>query len=224
MSTGNGHSKPQSPEQLRREISRLVGSELSSLRFLRDMTSIPDTDFNLSKLYVKELISASLGTTAEERSNDTGKTVNTIYNRRARLTSTMGAKTLSHAVFLGIASEDIPIKLRGADKPAVEVEDEASEVVFHISRGKRDKDIAREMEKSEDEVEELFKEARGVLGGVNRPNTVRRACEERVLIVPTLVETSEQFEVLTRVHQSLLVAQPVLEGAVDLAQKPATEA
>lgn len=219
MSKGNEQPKGQSPEVLRSGINELIGSSLSNLRLLRDITSFPDTDFRLSDIHIKELISVSLGTTGKTRSEDTGNTPNTIYNRRSRLTSAMGAETLSHAVFLGIVSEDIPIELRDPVLPPVEVEDEAVEVVFHISRGKRDKQIAREMKRSPDEVEDLFIEARDVLGGKNRPNTVRRACEERVLLVPTFGEASDHLEALIRIQQSLAGIQPALEDAVDLARK-----
>lgn len=219
MSRGNGQLSGQSPEVLRSGVSELIGSSLANLRLLRDITSLPDTDFRLSDIHIQELISVSLGTTGQERSEDTGNTPNTIYNRRARLTSAMGAETLSHAVFLGIVSEDIRINLRDPELPALEIEDDPAEVVFHISRGKRDKQIAREMKKSPDEVEDLFLEARDILGGKNRPNTVRRACEERVLLVPTLGEASDQLGNLMRIQQSLAGIQPALEGAVDLARK-----
>lgn len=210
--------KGSDPERLRDEIYRASSTAIADLLKIRDMVTGGVPKFKLTKKQLEELISISLGTSAEQRSKDTKNTVNTVNNRRARTVKAIGAKTLSHAVWLGIVAGEIPIELREADKKPLEVPAKPLEVIFHIAQGGRDKDIAEMMRLSEEEINDYFLEARDLLGGINRPHTVRRACEER-LIPGSVPETAPgQLNVLAGINESVGMAESLLGGAVDLAR------
>jgi hypothetical protein len=204
---------------LRSEIREQAAETITSLKVILGLFSKDGKPtLPLTRLKKDELRSVSLGTTAEERSAETGRTPYSIYSRRSRLMKDLGVASLEQAVWVGIASGDIPIDQRSKKEPAFEIGAKPRQVLILLTTGMKTKQIAEVMKEEASLVGDYFIEARDLLGGINRPNTIRRACEERVLKVASLQSSPDQSDLLKQVHESLADVQPIISGAVDLAQ------
>lgn len=187
----------------------ILGSALDEVSF--------DTGYSmhrLSPVQLGELEAASRGISIKERASQTNRNNGTIDRHRYDLVHRIGAKSLPHAVRLGIVSGKLNIVL---DDEPTHLKPKLKQTVLMTSFGMTTSYMANAIGYSESTITDRIRDTKEALGANNKPHMVRRAFEAQAVNIPSI--EGNLSERLLEAAKSIRQLSGLAEGLEELALK-----